>query len=64
MDGRHRRNLDGASSGQRGGRDHPAAAILRIVGRGDVAEKNTSITHDCDDYRYYHGYRVAAPVLF
>jgi hypothetical protein len=61
--GRLRRDFDCADPRHRRGRDHPrASAILRIVARAQIVD-NTSRTHDCDDYRYNHGYQASASVV-
>src|SRR5260370_27902355 len=62
--GRLGRNLDCAGPGHRRGRDHsPVAATFRIVAWAEVVKEDNSCTHDCDNCGYYHGYRVAAPVI-
>jgi hypothetical protein len=36
---------------------------MRIVAWAEVVKEDTSRTHDCDNYGYYCGYEVTAPVV-
>jgi hypothetical protein len=63
--GRLRRNLDCAGPGHGRGRNHPRVAVaLRTIAWAKVLKENTGDTQHCDNYGYYRGYRVTAPIFY